>query len=169
MKTRRKLNLEYWGRIHDMCDAHNAKCGVKKINQQDCVKINMNVFSSKCCDPCAHPNFVSNPENYELAVGIVDDTPVFANDTAYEKVSGYKHIIRDGCIPPDISATLTLTPPKPKREFELNGKMLPCPDEDYDESVLELLGEHYYFDSVEDRNKVAREIRDLLDNARDKE
>jgi hypothetical protein len=167
MKTRRELNLEYWGRIHDMCDAHNAKCGVKKINQQDCVKINRNVFS-ECCDPCAHPNFVTNPENYELAVGIVDDTPVFAGYTAYEKVSGYKHIISDGCIPPDISATLTLTPPKPKREFNLNGKMLPCPGRDYNASLLVFLGEEYLFGSIEDRNKVSEAIKDLLDNARDK-
>ena len=165
MKTQRELNLEYWGRIHDMCDAHNSNSEVK-IKPQDCVKFYGIVYSKIYTEP---PYFSKKPEAYQLAVGIVDDTPVFAGDTAYEKVSGYKHIIRDGCIPPDISATLTLTPPKPKREFNLNGKMLPCPDEDYDESVLELLGEHYYFDSVEDRNKVAREIRDLLDNARDKE
>ena len=56
-----------------------------------------------------------------------------------------------------------------KRTFDLNGKQLPCPSEDYDESVLELLREHYYFESIEDRNEVAREIIKLLDNARDKE
>ena len=56
-----------------------------------------------------------------------------------------------------------------KRTFELNDKQLPCPSEDYDEYVLKLLGEHYYFESIEDRNEVAREIIKLLDNARDKD
>ena len=56
-----------------------------------------------------------------------------------------------------------------KRTFDLNGKQLPCPGEDYDESALELLGEHFYFESLEDRNKVAKAINDLLNNARDKD
>lgn len=55
-----------------------------------------------------------------------------------------------------------------KRTFELNGQQLPCPSKD-DNYLLEILGEFYYFESREDRNKVAKAINDLLDNARDKE
>jgi hypothetical protein len=165
MKTRRELNLEYWGRIHDMCDAYNKQHGTS-ISPKQCVKINGEVISKYDYDD-VHPNFATNPENYQLAVGIVDDTPVFAGDTVYDVESGCMYKLQD--MPIIHNDVVTLTPPKPKREFELNGKMLPCPDEDYDESVLELLGEHYYFGSIEDRNKVARAIKDLLDNARDKE
>jgi len=58
-----------------------------------------------------------------------------------------------------------------KRTFELNGQQLPCPsnNEFCDTYLLDILGEYYYFESMEDRNKVAKEIIDLLNNARDKE
>jgi hypothetical protein len=62
----------------------------------------------------------------------------------------------------------TLTPPKPKRTFDINGRQLPCPSKD-DNYPLEILGEFYYFESREDRNKVAKAINDLLVNARDKD
>jgi hypothetical protein len=163
MKTRRELNLEYWGRCHNACDEHNSNSEVK-IKPQDCVKIYGVVYSKY--NP-GHPGFTSDPDNYKFFVGIVDNTPVFAGDTVYDVASGCMYKLQD--MPIIHNDVVTLTPPKPKREFNLNGKMLPCPDEDYDESVLELLGEHYYFNSIEDRNKVARAMRDLLDEARDKE
>ena len=58
-----------------------------------------------------------------------------------------------------------------KRTFDLNGKQLPCPsnNEFCDTYLLDILGQYYYFDYMEDRNKVARAIIDLFDNARDKE
>jgi len=159
-KTQRELNLEYWGSVHDMCDAYNKQHGTS-IKPQDCVKNRGNVWSL----PTKHPVF--DDRNYSLAVAIIEDTPVFVGDKIYHKAQ--KH-----CVPVMEGAFYdhsywTLTPPKKKRTFELNGKQLPCPSEDYDESVLELLGEHYYFDSIEDRNEVAREIIKLLDNALDKE
>ena len=159
-KTQRELNLEYWGRVHDMCDAYNKQHGTN-IKPQQCVK--------HCGDICnfknVHPMF--DGHKYDLAVAIIEDTPVFVGGKIYHKAQ--KH-----CVPILEGAFYdprywTLTPPKKKRTFDLNGKQLPCPSEDYDESVLELLGEHYYFDSIEDRNEVAREIIKLLDNALDKE
>jgi hypothetical protein len=164
MKTRRELNLEYWGRIHDMCDAHNAKCGVKKINPQDCVKIYGVVYSKY--NP-GHPGFTSDPDNYKFLVGIVDDTPVFAGDAVYDVESGCMYKLQD--MPIIHNNVVTLTPPKPKREFNLNCKMLPCPIDDSFGCRLDFLGIDYYFGSIEDRNKVAKAIKDLLDNARDKE
>ena len=100
-----------------------------------------------------------------LAVAIIEDTPVFAGDKIYTKRTCQEITVTEGFLS---AIDYTLTQPQ-KRTFDLNGKQLPCPSEDYDESVLELLGEHYYFDSIEDRNEVAREIIKLLDNALDKE
>ncbi len=164
MKTQRQLNLEYWGRIHDMCDSHNAKCGVKKINTQDCVNVGGALYS-KC--HFGHPDFARPVGDYKLAVGIVDNTPVFAGDTVYDKKNLSAMVLTNN-IRLD-SKYWTLTPQKPKREFELNGKMLPCPIDNYGGVRMDFLGIDYYFGSIEDRNKVAKEIRDLLSCARDKE
>ena len=158
-KTQRELNLEYWGRVHDMCDAYNKQHGTN-IKTQQCVKYYGNVWDL----PIKHPVF--DDKNYDLAVAIIDDTPVFVGDKIYTKRTGQDITVTEGFLS---AIDYTLKPPKKKRTFDLNGKQLPCPSEDYDESVLELLGEHYYFDSIEDRNEVAREIIKLLDNARDKD
>ena len=158
-KTQRELNLEYYGRVHDMCDDYNKQHGTN-IQPQQCVKYYGNVWDL----PIKHPVF--DDKNYDLAVAIIDDTPVFVGDKIYTKRAGQEITVTEGFLS---AIDYTLTPPKKKRTFDLNGKQLPCPSEDYDESVLELLGEHYYFDSIEDRNEVAREIIKLLDNARDKE
>jgi len=159
-KTQRELNLEYWGRVHDMCDAYNKQHGTN-IKTQQCVKNRGNVWNL----PIKHPVF--DDKNYDLAVAIIDGKPVFVGDKIYHKAT-------ELCVPKMDGAfydpsSWTLTPPKKKRTFDLNGQQLPCPSEDYDESVLELLGEHYYFESIEDRNEVAREIIKLLDNALDNE
>ena len=157
-KTQRELNLEYWGRVHDMCDAYNKQHGTN-IKPQQCVKNCDYIWELN-----VHPMF--DGDRYDLAVAIIENTPVFVGDKIYHKA--HKHCVK--IIEGDFDYRYwTLTPPKPKRTFELNGQQLPCPSEDYDESVLELLGEHYYFESIEDRNEVAREIIKLLDNARDKE
>ena len=158
-KTQRELNLEYWGRVHDMCDSYNKQHGTN-IRPQRCVKYYGNVWDL----PIKHPVF--DDKNYDLAVAIIDDTPVFVGDKIYTKRTGQEITVTEGFLS---AIDYTLTPPKKKRTFDLNGKQLPCPSEDYDESVLELLGEHYYFESIEDRNEVAREIIKLLNNARDKD
>lgn len=159
-KTQRELNLEYWGRVYDMCDAYNKQHGTN-IKTQDCVKNRGDVWNI----PTKHPVF--DDRNYDLALAIIEDTPVFVGDKIYHKEQQHCVPIKDGVFYDPLY--WTLTSPKKKRTFDLNGQQLPCPGEDYDESVLELLGEHYYFDSIEDRNEVAREIIKLLDNARDKE
>jgi hypothetical protein len=157
-KTQRELNMEYWGRVHDMCDAYNKQHGTN-IQPQQCVKYYGNVWDL----PIKHPVF--DDKNYDLAVAIIDDTPVFVGYKIYTKRTGKDITVTEGFLS---AIDYTLTQPQ-KRTFDLNGKQLPCPSEDYDESVLELLGEHYYFDSIEDRNEVAREIIKLLDNALDNE
>lgn len=169
-KTQRDLNLEYWVRVHDMCDAYNKQHGTN-IKPQQCVKLNGKLWKYE-----QHPMF--DGREYDLAAAIIDGKPVFVGDVLYSKDKGLERIIKGGSqtirhIFTNVGSRdlndLTLTPPKKKRTFDLNGQQLPCPSEDYDESVLELLGEHYYFESIEDRNEVAREIIKLLDNARDKD
>ena len=156
-KTQRELVLEYWGRVYDMCDAYNKQHGTS-IKPQQCVKHCGGKWNLK-----EHPMF--DGHKYDLAVAIIEGKPVFVGDKIYTKRAGQEVTVSEGFLS---AIDYTLTQPQ-KRTFELNGKQLPCPSEDYDESVLELLGEHYYFESIEDRNEVAREIIKLLDNARDKD
>ena len=158
-KTQRELNLEYWGRVHDMCDAYNKQHGTN-IKPQQCVKYYGNVWRNL---PIKHPVF--DDKNYDLAVAIIDDTPVFVGDKIYTKRTGQEITVTEGFLS---AIDYTLTPPKPQRTFDLNGQQLPCPSKDYN-YLLEILGEFYYFESREDRNKVAKAINDLLVNARAKE
>ena len=156
-KTQREWNLEYYGRVYDMCDSYNKQHGTS-ISPQQCVKNDGYIWNSK-----VNPLF--DGRKYDLAVAIIEDTPVFAGDKIYTKRTCQEITVTEGFLS---AIDYTLTQPQ-KRTFDLNGKQLPCPSEDYDESVLELLREHYYFESIEDRNEIAKEIIKLLDNARDKE
>lgn len=156
-KTQRELNMEYWGRVHDMCDAYNKQHGTS-IKPQQCVKNCDYIWELN-----VHPMF--DGDRYDLAVAIIEDTPVFVGDKIYHKA--HKHCVK--IIEGDFDYRYwTITPPKPQRTFDLNGQQLPCPSTD-DNCPLEILGEFYYFESIEDRNKVAKAINDLLNNARDKE
>ena len=160
-KTQRELNLEYWGRIHDMCDAYNKQHGTN-IKTQQCVKYYGNVWDLLI----KHPVF--DDKNYDLAVAIIDDTPVFVGYKIYTKRTGQGITVTEGFLS---AIDYTLTQPKKKRTFDLNGKQLPCPsnNEFCDTYLLDILGEYYYFESMEDRNNVAQAINILFNNARDKE
>ncbi len=160
-KTLRELNLDYWGRNYSMCENYNELHGTD-IKPWQCVKVNGVIW-----DLHEHPIFDEAMGECSIAVAIVESVPVFTGDEVYSRVTGDTIIVCDGLVNLDPNRW-TLIQPK-LRLFELNGQQLPCPSEDYDESVLELLGEHYYFESIEDRNEVAREIIKLLDNARDKD
>ncbi len=160
-KTLRELNLDYWGRNYSMCENYNELHGTD-IKPWQCVKVNGVIW-----DLHEHPIFDEAMGECSIAVAIVESVPVFTGDEVYSRVTGDTIIVYNGLVSLDPNRW-TLIQPK-LRLFELNGQQLPCPSEDYDESVLELLGEHYYFESIEDRNEVAREIIKLLDNARDKD
>ena len=157
-KKQRDLNLEYWGRVHDMCDAYNKQHGTS-IKPQDCVKHCGGKWNLK-----EHPMF--DGDRYDLAVAIIEGKPVFVGDKIYHKSMKHSVTIIEGAFYD--CRYWTLTPPKPQRTFELNGKQLPCPSKD-DNYMLEILGEFYYFESMEDRNKVAQAINILFNNARDKD
>lgn len=160
-KTQRELNLEYWGRIHDMCDAYNKEHGTN-IDTKQCVKHCGGKWNLK-----EHPMF--DGHKYDLAVAIIEDKPVFVGDKIYHK--GMKHCVKiiEGAFYD--YRYWTLTPPKKKRTFDLNGKQLPCPsnNEFCDTYMLDIIGVNYYFESMEDRNIVARELLNLIADARDKD
>ena len=158
-KTRRELNLEYWGRVHDMCDAYNKQHGTS-IQPRQCVKYYGNVWDL----PIRHPVF--DDKNYDLAVAIIEDTPVFVGDKIYHKA--HKHCVK--IIEGDFDYRYwTLTPPKKKRTFDLNGKQLPCPETAPCGFTISLFGHNFYYEEYEDVNKVERAIFDMLNNARDKD
>ena len=168
-KTQRDLNLEYWGRVHDMCDAYNKEHGTN-IKPQQCVKLNGKLWK--------HDHPVFDWRKYDLAVTIIEDTPVFIGDVLYSKDKGLERIIKGGSqtirhIFTNVGSRdlndLTLTPPKPQRTFELNGRQLPCPEKKFVNVSLEILGEDYFFNSLYDRNEVAKAINDLLEEARAKD
>lgn len=143
MKTLRELNLEYWGRVHDMCKGTNVK-------PWECLKYKHvpNGFSG-------HPDFVKHDiyEDYLSAVLILEDKPVFVGDKVYIKNNRY----------PDVNwelfeywklgiATLskdwTWVPPAKKRTFTLNGVELPCPKPDFQKEkdwAFEVEGRMFFF------------------------
>jgi len=158
-KTQRELNLEYWGRVYDMCDAYNKQHGTN-ISPQQCVKNDGYIWNSK-----VNPLF--DGRKYDLAVAIIEDKPVFVGDKIYSKRTGQGITLTEGFLS---AIDCTLTPPKKKRTFDLNGQQLPCPsDEILCACTLDFLGNDFYFESMEDRNKVEKAINDLLSNARDKD
>lgn len=160
-KTQRELFLEYCGRVYDMCDAYNKQHGTN-IKPQDCVRYHGNIWGS------IHHHPVFYGTKHDLAVAIIEDTPVFVGDKIYSKRTGQGITVTEGFLS---AIDYTLKPPKPKRTFDLNGQQLPCPsnNEFCDTYLLDILGEYYYFESMEDRNNVAQAIDILFNNARDKE
>ena len=156
-KTQRELFLEYCGRVYDMCDAYNKQHGTN-IKPQDCVKYDANVLESTT-------QTVFYGTKYDLAVAIIDDTPVFVGDKIYTKRTGQEVTVSEGFLS---AIDYTLTPPKPKRTFDLNGKQLPCPETAPCGFTLSLFGHNFYYEEYEDVNKVERAI-DMLNNARDKD
>ncbi len=158
-KTQREWNLEYYGRVHDMCDDYNKQHGTN-IQPQQCVKYYGNVWDL----PIKHPVF--DDKNYDLAVAIIDDTPVFVGYKIYTKRTGQGITVTEGFLS---AIDYTLTPPKKKRTFDLNGKQLPCPETAQCGFTLSLFGHNFYYEEYEDVNKVERAIFDMLNNARDKE
>ena len=158
-KTQRELVLEFWGRLYDMCDDYNKRHGTN-IKPQDCVKHCGGKWNLK--EP---PMF--DGHKYDLAVAIIEDTPVFVGDKIYTKRTCQEITVTEGFLS---AIDYTLTQPQ-KRTFDLNGQQLPCPsnNEFCDTYLLDILGEYYYFESMEDRNNVAQAINILFNNARDKE
>ena len=61
------------------------------------------------------------------------------------------------------------TPPKQKRTFDLNGEQLPCPIHRSSEHQLNLFGSIFFFESSEDKYKVAKALLKLLCYVRDKD
>ena len=159
IKTQRELNLEYWGRVHDMCDAYNKQHGTS-IKPQQCVKYYGNVWNL----PIKHPVF--DDKNYDLAVAIIEDTPVFVGDKIYSKRTGQGITLTEGFLS---AIDYTLTPPKEKRTFNLNGQQLPCPGTAPCGFTISMLGHNFYYEEYEDVKKVERAIFDMLNNARDKD
>ncbi|MBK9663475.1 MAG: hypothetical protein IPO71_10920 [Nitrosomonas sp.] len=157
-KTQRELNLEYWGRVHDMCDAYNKQHGTS-ISPQQCVKNDGYIWNSK-----VNPLF--DGRKYDLAVAIIEDTPVFVGDKIYTKRTGQGITVTEGFLS---AIDYTLTPPKKKRTFDLNGQQLPCPETAPCGFTISLFGHDFYYEEYEDVNKVERAIFDMLNNARDKE
>ncbi len=157
-KTQRELNLEYWGRVYDMCDSYNKQHGTS-ISPQQCVKNDGYIWNSK-----VHPVF--DGSKYDLAVAIIEDTPVFVGDKIYTKRTGQEITVTEGFLS---AIDYTLTPPKKKRTFDLNGKQLPCPETAPCGFTLSLFGHNFYYEEYQDVNKVERAIFDMLNNALDKD
>lgn len=70
--TYRDLMHHYWGHIFDMCK-HTKLQG----REWECVRFETEKLED-------HPTFISPPEYYEFAVGIVEDRPVFPGDRLWE-------------------------------------------------------------------------------------
>lgn len=176
-----ELNIEYWGRVHDMCAG-------TKVKPWECIRWHpednpvWRYFSE-------HPPICSFEDSWivEFAVDVLEDRQVWIGSVLYDIFAQEprKCVVtgRDetGLIINDDSAIemtwvawetdASWTPPAPKRTFTLNGGELPCPVE-YDSVEmrfsLSIEGSYFYFDSTESRNIVRDHIKHLLTEARDK-
>lgn len=172
-KTSDDLQEHYWSVIVPMCRKHNAEHATD-VKPWECVRLNGGVIN---CGIEQHPAFICAPEEYTFALAILEGRGVFVGDEIYGKLTGHKFQWDDPAhleqinYPADV---WTCTPPTKKRTFMLNGVELPCPinhdDERYAQGVLlDFCGVNYEFESISDRNLVAKTINDLLTTARDKE
>jgi len=171
MKTQQELMQAYWGPggTVDMVKEYNEKHGTD-VKPWECVK----------CDGDfnRHPEFTALPEAYAFALTILYDDkrkehrPVFVGDKIYCVTgNGQPWIVSSiaAIAKPGAWDKWSWNPPTPKRTFKLNDLELPCPGEYYNGALLGLLGVDYFFKTVEDRNKVASAITDILTAARDEE
>lgn len=114
-----------------------------------------------------HPRFINHSESYQFAIAILEDKPVFAGDTLYDKENGRKYIASSVTI----FKFLTWQPPKTKRTFVLNGVELPCPV-DWQESsngdVAVIDGQVFWFKNKIDADLVRDTLSKIFREARDK-
>lgn len=177
---REQLNLQYWTRTVPMVRQYNEenKCDVKPW---DCVRVK-GIESPLS----GHPAFGSIGE-YHIAVALVYDyetethRPVHVGDVLYDKRNGTKLVtegdqwrMADGsawCLAMGNAKLLSWQPPKPKREFEVNGEKLPCPVPRWSprSAQLRIDGTLYCFNSSEDRDVVRTAINKILLDARNKD
>ena len=124
-----------------------------------CVRFNGSEFYD-------HPRFDTLVENYQFAVAILEDRPVFVGDSLYHP-SGAKWIVGDT----DDLTGMSWQPPKPKRTFELRGMELPCPTNQiskYDLHALTINSACFWFETQEEKDLVEDTLLNILTEARDK-
>ena len=113
-----------------------------------------------------HPAFDRTPKQYEFAIAILEDKPVFVGDSLYHP-SGAKWIVGDT----DDLTGMSWQPPKPKHTFMLNGVELPRPV-DWKESsngdVAVIDGEIFWFKNKMDADLVRDTLSKIFREARDK-
>jgi len=179
MKTRKELNLEYWGRVHDMCKGTELEC-----SEWRCVELDDELL-------CCHPGFEGNPDKYRLAVCIVEDKPVFVGNVLYnnndtivamneyfrgEKQYSVFKIYYDTCRP---SQEITWKKPTKKQTFsiECSGKNMgivisdiPCPVRTINSDIpcpVRTInkGNWYEYETEEDKDTAIQAIKQILDAA----
>ena len=140
-----------WARVLDMCEGTN-------INPWQCVR---QPRTKELHRTDRMPDFSMRPEDYEFAVAILKDKPVFAGDLIYHKIENMPYKVRwcDGFINDnDWSWNAT------KKTFMINGEELPCPAK-HGEFVLHIQGfkdNIWYFKNQSDIKEVENAIIKLL-------
>lgn len=115
-----------------------------------------------------HPRFDTRAKNYQFAIAVLEDKPVFPGDILCFKPSGSEYVASKHTTASAVS-DMTWQPPKPKRTFMLNGLELPCPvDGKYTEYSLIVSATPFYFKSGADRDDVRDSLLSILKSARNK-
>jgi hypothetical protein len=136
-----------WARVLDMCEGTNVK-------PEYCWKL-MGVLRDR------EPDLGASPNNYEFALAILEDKPVFAGDKLYFP-NGTPCIIEDNELL-DILSVLSWRFPQNKT-FMLNGEQLPCPEKsnEYELRIVGFEENNYKFIKSCDIKKVENAINKLL-------
>ena len=117
-----------------------------------------------------HPRFDTRAKNYQFAIAVLEDKPVFPGDILCFKPSGSEYVASKHTTASAVS-DMTWQPPKPKRTFMLNGVELPCPV-DWQESsngdVAVIDGQVFWFKNKIDADLVHDTLSKIFREARDK-
>lgn len=147
-----------WARVLDMCEGTN-------INPWQCVR---QPRTKELHRTDRMPDFSMRPEDYEFAVAILEDKPVFVGDKIYSIRSRSWVTVQPEDAFANISPVIRgYSWEEPKTTFNLNGEKLPCPDMSnrYELRVVGFNDNVYHFANGTDIRQVECAINRLLQDA----
>lgn len=133
----------------DLCEKHG-------IDILQAVK-----YYGDTCNRC--PVFTDKADTYSFPVAVVEGKPVFVGDVLFN-IYGVANTIKEVTNQDIFAKNYTWEPPKP-RTFMLNGVEFPAPSKINPEFgyAASLLGNTYYFKSLDECNRIRKALICLFD------
>jgi hypothetical protein len=146
-KTKADL-YEAWAKVLRMCG-----------DNRPCFKVGEHLIRPTT------PAFDNNPESYGFPIAYIEGKAVFVGDALYRDGGQYVILSDPNGLGLGEMSRWSWNPPKPKT-FMLNGVEFPLPDNKPSPEYgygCHLLGNDYYFKSLDDCNKIRKALGALFD------